>query len=85
MLEMILGQIWPYLLGLLGLLAMVAGWVTARQSGKAEGRTQAKIDQLEDNAKARGVAREADQKFDQIPTDDLRDRARERLRNTANR
>ena len=82
MLEMILGQIWPYLLGL---LALVAGWVTARQSGKASGRTQAKIDQLEANAKARGESREAAAQIDRLDDDAVRDRARQRMRDAAGR
>lgn len=82
MLEMILGQIWPYLLGA---LALVAGWVTARQSGKAAGRAQTKIDQLEANAKARGESREAAAQIDRLDDDVVRDRARQRMRDAAGR
>lgn len=54
MIEAIFGTVWPYLLGA---LALLAGWFAARQSGKAAGRTEAKIDQLKADTKAAERAR----------------------------
>lgn len=50
MIELILAQIWPYLLGA---AALVAGWFAARQSGKAAVRNEIN----ESQAKARKEAR----------------------------
>ena len=78
----IIGSILPYAATL---VAFIAGIIGIFVAGKRSGVNQVERKIEQESRKARGVAREADQKFDQIPTDDLRDRARERLRNTANR
>jgi len=82
MLEVIVGAIWPYVLGA---LALIAGWIAARQSGKAAGRQDAKIDQLEADALAREKAREAHAEIDAQDDAAVRDRARRRMHDAARR
>lgn len=80
MIEAIIGAVWPYVLGA---LALLAGWVAARKSGKAAGRTEARIDQLEADSKAAERARHVENETaamdDDAVTDELiRDWVRDR-------
>ena len=82
MLSALWGRVWPYIAAIGAAFAAV---LAIRQSGKAAGRTEAKINQLEANAKARGESREAAAQIDRLDDDAVRDRARERMRNATRR
>lgn len=62
---------------LAGLVALVAGWFTARRSGrKAE-----QADQLKREVDARDKADESDNEMDKLSNDDIRDRGSKWVRN----
>lgn len=63
------GRIWPYIAAV---GAVLAGLLAIRQSGKAAGRQEARIDQLEADQKAVGEAREERQKVDALGDDAAR-------------
>jgi hypothetical protein len=68
---------WPYITAVGAAFAAV---VAIRQSGKSAGRAEAKIDQLEADAKAREKAREMDDKYDSLDDDDIRRAAKRWVR-----
>lgn len=78
MTAIILAKVWPYLLGA---LALLAGWFTAKRHGKVEAERDALAKSIKAEAKEREIAREATQKVDAMDIDDLRDRAIRRMRN----
>jgi hypothetical protein len=61
MIEMIIGQVWPYLLGA---LALLAGWFAAKHQGRAEAQRDALQKAVEASDKARKEARDVAQKVD---------------------
>lgn len=77
MIELILGQIWPYLLGA---AALVAGWFAARAGGKASERQKmdAQINKQADQA--RKGARDVADKVDSMDDAAVRDSARKWVR-----
>lgn len=73
MLSWILGTAWPFLLGL---VAVVAVWFTGRHSGQSAAdskRVQQRIDAI-------GKAREVEDEVSDLGDDDLRRRARQWVR-----
>lgn len=76
-LQALWSRVWPYVVAA---GAILAGLFAVRQAGKAAGRTEAKIDQLEADASAREKAREAAAKIERLDDDAVRDRARQRMR-----
>ncbi|MFD4120894.1 hypothetical protein ACFWQD_06240 [Alcaligenes faecalis] len=73
MIEVIIGQIWPYLLGL---LALAAGWLTAKRAGRQEGRREVRQEQLEaeqaDWENARAIENETASMSDSAIADELK-------------
>ena len=82
MIEVIIGQAWPYVLGL---LALVAGWFTAKRTGRQEGRREAEQKQYQADMAAVEVGRNAAETIERLDDDAVRDRARQRMRDTAGR
>jgi len=82
MIEAIIGAVWPYVLGV---LALVAGWITARQSGKQAGKQEARIEQLEADESARRERDGAAAEIERLDDDAVRDRARQRMRDARRR
>lgn len=78
MIEVIIGQIWPYLLGL---LALAAGWLTAKRAGRQEGRREAEQKQHEADLSAVEVSRDAAETIERLDDYAVRGRARQRMRN----
>ena len=78
----LLAEAWPYILGV---LALVGGWLAARQSGKSAGRREVEDQQREADASAREKAREAAVEIERLDDDAVRDRARERMRRAQGR
>lgn len=73
------GRIWPYIAAIgAGVVAAAAIW----RSGKAAGRQDARIDQLQADASAREKGREAGAEIDRLDDDGVRDRARQRMRDS---
>ncbi|WP_341669065.1 hypothetical protein [Alcaligenes sp. SDU_A2] len=83
MIELIIGQAWPYVLGL---LALVAGWLTAKRTGQQEGRREAEQKQEKADMAAVEVGRDAAETIERLDDDAVRDRARaRRMRSTEGR
>lgn len=82
MIEVIVGQVWPYLLGL---LAIVAGWLTAKRAGRQEGRREAVQEQYQADMAAVEIGRDAAETIERLDDDAVRDRARKRMRSTEGR
>ncbi|WP_321289209.1 hypothetical protein [Alcaligenes phenolicus] len=82
MIEVIIGQIWPYLLGL---LALAAGWLTAKRAGRQEGRREAEQKQEQADMAAVEVSRDAAETIERLDDDAVRDRARQRMRDAEGR
>lgn len=82
MLEVIISQLWPYMLAL---FTLVAGWLTAKQSGKSEARKEAELKQAKADMAAMEVARDAIEKIDRLDDDVVRERARKRMRDAVRR
>lgn len=82
MMELLIAKIWPYAVGL---LALVVGWFTAKQSGKSEARREADLKQAKADMDAMEIARDAVERIDRLDDDAVRDRARKRMRDTAKR
>ena len=74
---LLLAQIWPYLLGLAGLLA---GYFAARQSGKAAARAEAQAQAAKATIEGMKNAREARDEIDALDDASVRARARARMR-----
>ena len=72
MLNALWAKVWPYIIGAVGI---IGGLFFVRQSGKAAGKTEAKIDQLEADQKAseraRHVENETAAMADDAVTDEL--------------
>lgn len=68
-LQSLWARVWPYLAAVGAALTAV---VAIRQSGKAAGKSEARIDQLEADQKAVGEAREERQKVDALGDDAAR-------------
>ncbi|MCX5592009.1 hypothetical protein [Alcaligenes endophyticus] len=77
MIESILSAIWPYVIGA---LALIVGWFTAKQSGKSEARKEAELKQAKADIAAMEIARDAVERIDRLDDDAVRDRARKRMR-----
>lgn len=77
MIEVIIAKVWPYLLGL---LALVAGWLTAKRAGRQEGRREAEQKQNEADLSAVEVSRDAVETIERLDDDAVRDHARKRMR-----
>lgn len=75
MIEIIIGQLWPYALGL---LALVAGWFTAKRAGRQEGRREAEQKQEQADRAAVEVGRDSAETIERLDDDAVRDRARAR-------
>ncbi|ULH08595.1 hypothetical protein [Alcaligenes faecalis] len=82
MIEVIIGQTWPYLLGL---MALVAGWHTAKRAGRHEGHREAEQKQTKADMAAVEVGRDAAETIERLDDDAVRDRARQRMRDTEGR
>ncbi|MGE8515292.1 MAG: hypothetical protein ACN6OM_01645 [Alcaligenes nematophilus] len=82
MIEVIVGQAWPYVLGL---LAIVAGWLAAKRVGRQEGRHEAEQKQYQADMAAVEVGRDAVETIERLDDDAVRDRARKRMRGTDGR
>lgn len=82
MIEVIIGQAWPYVLGL---LALVTGWFTAKRAGRQEGRREAEQKQHEADLSAVEVSRDAAETIERLGDDAVRGRARQRMRDTKGR
>lgn len=82
MIELIIGQAWPYVLGL---LALVAGWFTAKRAGRQEGRREAEQKQYEADLSAVEVSKDAAETIERLDDDAVRDLARQRMRGTKGR
>lgn len=82
MIEVIIGQVWPYLLGL---LALLAGWFTAKRVGRQEGRSEAVQKQYQADIAAVEVGRDAAETIERLDDDGVRDHARRRMRGTEDR
>lgn len=82
MIEVIIGKTWPYLLGL---MALVAGWHTAKRAGRQEGRREAEQKQNEADLSAVEVSRDAAETIERLGDDAVRGRARQRMRDTERR
>nr|WP_321265689.1 hypothetical protein [Alcaligenes faecalis] len=75
MIEIIIGQAWPYVLGL---LALVTGWFTAKRAGRQEGRREAEQKQYQADMAAVEVGRDAVETIERLDDAAVRDRARAR-------
>lgn len=75
MIEVIIGQVWPYVLGL---LALAAGWCAAKRVGRQEGRSEAVQKQYQADIAAVEVGRNAAETIERLDDDAVRDRARAR-------
>lgn len=73
---------WPYVVAA---GAILVGLFAVRQSGKAAGKQEAHIDQLQADKNAREEAREAATEIERLDDDAVRDRARERMRRNQRR
>ncbi|QFY77836.1 hypothetical protein DUD43_09145 [Alcaligenes faecalis] len=82
MIELIIGKAWPYVLGL---LALAAGWFTAKRVGRQEGRSEAVQKQYQADIAAVEVGRDAAETIERLDDDAVRARARQRMRNTERR
>ncbi|AYN21575.1 hypothetical protein [Alcaligenes aquatilis] len=82
MIEFIIRQAWPYVLGL---LALVAGWLTAKRAGRQEGHREAEQKQHEADLSAVEVSRDASEKIERLDDNAVRDRARKRMRDRQGR
>ncbi len=82
MMELLIAKIWPYAVGL---LALIVGWLTAKQSGKSEARKEAELKQAKADMAAMEVARDAIEKIDRLDDDAVRERARKRMRDAVRR
>ncbi|MDH4866033.1 hypothetical protein SBO82_03510 [Alcaligenes nematophilus] len=82
MIGVIIGQVWPYVLGL---LALAAGWFTAKSVGRQEGRSEAVQKQYQADIAAVEVGRDAAETIERLDDDAVRDRARQRMRDTEGR
>lgn len=82
MIEVIIGQIWPYLLGL---LALAAGWFTAKRVGRQEGRSEAVQKQYQADIAAVEVGRDAAETVERLDDDAVRYCARKRMRDAERR
>jgi len=69
-------RIWPYIAAV---GAVLAGLLAIRQGGKAAGRAEARIDQLEADASARRERDEAASTIERLDDAAVRDRARTRM------
>lgn len=81
-LQALWARIWPYIAAIGAALAAV---VAIRQSGKAAGKAEAHIDQLKADASARRERDEAAATIERLDDAAVRDRARERMRDTDRR
>lgn len=70
MVELIISQIWPYLLGAAGLIVAYFG---VRQSGKAAGRQETRQEINEAEAAARKEARDVELETDAMADADIDD------------
>lgn len=82
MIEVLIDWIWPYALGL---LALAAGWFTAKRVGRQEGRREAVQKQYQADMAAMEVGRDAAETIERLDDGAVRVRARERMRGTAGR
>lgn len=82
MIEIISGQLWPYALGL---VALVAGWLTAKRAGQQEGRREVEKKQEKADMAAVEVSRDAAETIEGLDDDAVRDRARQRMRDAKGR
>ena len=73
-------KIWPYLAAV---GAAFAAFFAIRQSGKAAGKAQAKMEQMEGDLKAGRNRNEATTQVDRMDDDAVRDLARKRMRDDA--
>lgn len=77
MIEAIIGAVWPYVLGV---LALVAGWITARQTGKAAGRQETRQEINNAVSVQRSKINEADTRTSQMDDRDIRRELRKWVR-----
>ncbi|MGF7466534.1 hypothetical protein ACQZFR_04885 [Alcaligenes nematophilus] len=82
MIELIIGQVWPYLLGV---LALLAGWFAAKRAGRYEGHREAEQKQYQADIAAVEVGRDAAETIERLDDDAVRDRARQRMRDASGR
>lgn len=80
LLKLWLDKAWGYLL--VG-AAVLAGYMTIRQSGKVAGRREAEREQDKATIKGMQDARDAREEIDSLGDAAVRDRARQRMRNRA--
>jgi hypothetical protein len=73
----LLAKTWPYILGV---LAIVAGWFTAKSRGKSEAKSEGLQTSLKVERDWNKEQRDAAQKTDVLADNDLRDRAIDRMR-----
>ena len=57
MIDFILGEAWPYIVGV---VALVAGWFAARQSGKRAERAKREKQRLDTIREVRGIERKVE-------------------------
>ncbi len=69
-LQALWAKVWPYIIGAAGI---IAGLFFVRQSGKAAGKTEAKIDQLEAERKASERARHVENETAAMADDAITD------------
>lgn len=81
-LQALWSRIWPYIAAVGAAFAAV---LAIRQSGKAAGRQEARIDQLEADRVAVEESREAAAEIERLDDAAVRDRARKRMRDAARR
>ncbi|KAA0910696.1 hypothetical protein [Pusillimonas sp. ANT_WB101] len=79
MISLWLSKVWGWLL-LIG--AIIAGLFAVRQSGKTAGKQEAKAQQAEATIRGMEANREARVEIDSLDDDAIRDRARQRMRDT---
>lgn len=82
MIELIIEQVWPYLLGA---LALLAGWFAAKRAGRHEGHREAEQKQYQADMDAVEVSRDAAETIERLDDDAVRDRARQRMRDAEGR
>lgn len=80
MIELIIGQAWPYLIAIITAAGAILGsFLLGRSKGKDAERLRHHQASFEANARAGEKVREVDQKHMSMSTSERRDRARERL------
>lgn len=72
MIELLIAQYWPYVLGVLAMVGAIFGY---GQHKKAQGKTEALVKTAEQGAKARKELQNVDKKIDAMGDDAIRDRA----------